>query len=65
MPSRVEEHRGYRIAIYSPLNHYAVVTPPGGNAVIDFGKPAVATVVEGADVCLVRAKTLIDDPLGT
>jgi hypothetical protein len=62
MPNHVEEFKGYRIAIYSPLDHYAVITPPGGNAVIDFGaRQPVATVAEGYAVCLDRAKALIDE----
>jgi hypothetical protein len=29
--------RTYRIAIYSPSPHFAVITPPGSNAVISLG----------------------------
>ncbi|TDK38767.1 hypothetical protein E2F50_01030 [Rhizobium deserti] len=62
MPNHVEEFKGYRIAIYSLLDHCAVITPPGGNAVMDFGahRP-VATVAEGYTVCLDRAKALVDE----
>jgi len=61
MPSAVESYKGYRIAVYSPLGYYAVVTPPGGNAVIHFGnRRPTATIVEGADICLERAKALVD-----
>ncbi|TCV67375.1 hypothetical protein EDE09_11334 [Neorhizobium sp. S3-V5DH] len=35
MPAMVREHRGYRIAIYSPSSHFAVVTAPGSNRVLD------------------------------
>lgn len=61
MPANVEQYKGYRIAIYSPGEHFAVVTPPGGNAVIDFvhGRPE-ASRLEGAEVCLERAKAAID-----
>jgi hypothetical protein len=67
MPNHVEEFKGYRIAIYSPLDHYAVITPPGGNAVMDFGaRRPVATVAEGYAVCLDRAKALVVElTLGT
>jgi hypothetical protein len=53
--------RRYRIAIYSPNWHYAVVTPPGRNRVIEFDeeKPTVS-VVAGPDICLSRAKAFID-----
>jgi hypothetical protein len=61
VPQYVEEFKGYRIAIYSPLDHYAVITPPGGNAVIDFGdRRPTATASEGMAVCLERAKSLLD-----
>jgi hypothetical protein len=61
MPARIEEYKGYRIAIYSPMDNYAVITAPGENAVIDFG-PATprSSVVEGPIVCLERAKAAID-----
>ena len=53
MPAHVEEYRGYRIAIYSPGDHYAVMTPPGSNAVMNLGaRIPRATAIEGADVCL-------------
>lgn len=62
MPSIVEIYKGYRIAVYSPQGHYAVVTPPGGNAVIDFGsRRPTATIVEGAEICLERARALVDE----
>ena len=65
MPSLVREYRGHRIAIYSPSDHFAVVTPPGGNRVIDFkGRQARSSVVEGPLVCLDRAQALIDGLLG-
>lgn len=61
MPSMVHEFRGYRIAIYSPNSHFAVVTPPGSNNVIRFGsKKPTSTVVEGPLVCVERAKALIE-----
>jgi hypothetical protein len=60
MPSMVREYRQYRIAIYSPSDHFAVVTPPGGNSVIKFDGPARSGVVEGPLVCLARAQALID-----
>ncbi|WP_149342778.1 hypothetical protein [Neorhizobium sp. P12A] len=61
MPSQVHHHRGYRIAIYSPTDNYAVITPPGSNAVIDFKeRQPQSTVVEGPNVCLERAIDLID-----
>lgn len=61
MPSSVHEYRGYRIAIYSPNWHYAVVTPPGSNRVIEFGNERpTSSVVEGPDTCLIRAKAVID-----
>ncbi|MGF9565081.1 hypothetical protein AAIH70_16325 [Neorhizobium sp. BT27B] len=61
MPSSVHEYRGYRIAIYSPSWHFAVVTPPGSNRVIVFGneKPT-ASVVEGSEACLTRAEAVVD-----
>lgn len=61
MPVQVEEYRGYRVAIYSRNDHYAVITAPGGNAAMDFGIywPR-STVVEGAAICLERAMALID-----
>lgn len=60
MPSMVREHQGYRIAIYSPLSHCAVITPPGSNRVIELGdrKPR-ATVAEGPLVCLERAEATV------
>ncbi len=57
MPSSVHEYREYRIAIYSPLWHYAVVTPAGSNRVIEFGNDEpTSSVDEGPDVCLTRAR---------
>jgi hypothetical protein len=32
----VREFNGYRIAIYSPSDHFAVITRADSNAVIDF-----------------------------
>jgi hypothetical protein len=56
----VREFAGYRISIYSPNDHFAVITGPGSNAVIDLkqNQPR-STVVEGASVCLDRAEKLI------
>jgi len=66
MPSSVHEYREYRIAIYSPLWHYAVVTPPGSNRVIEFGNDVpTASVVEGPDVCLARARAVVDQLVET
>jgi hypothetical protein len=60
MPAMVREFQGYRIAIYSPLDHFAVITPPGCNRVIDFKEAQPrSTVVEGLLVCLARAEALI------
>jgi hypothetical protein len=65
MPKHQEEYKGYRIVIYSPLDHKAVIMPPGRNAVMDFGdRQPSATVVEGLEVCLQRAKSLIDELAG-
>jgi len=61
MASSIEYHIDYRIAIYSPGGHFAVITPPGSNAVINLGpKQPKSTVVEGAAVCLQRARAIID-----
>ncbi len=61
MPSIVREYKGYRIAIYSPSDHFAVICPPGSNRVIDFNeKQPRATVVEGPLACLERAQALIE-----
>ncbi|WP_105430247.1 hypothetical protein [Neorhizobium sp. T6_25] len=61
MPKFVDHHRGYRIAIYSPNDHYAVITPPGGNAVLQLREQVPrATLVEGLATCLERARQLID-----
>lgn len=60
MPSIVRDFEGYRIAIYSPLGHFAVVTPPGSNRVVDLGeRQPRSTVVEGPLVCLERAERLV------
>lgn len=59
MPAIVREYKGYRIAIYSPSSHFAVITAPGSNRVLD--KQSRSTVVEGPLVCLDRAKALVDD----
>lgn len=61
MPATVREYKGYRIAIYSPNLHFAVITGPGSNRVIDFqeNQPR-STVVEGPLVCLDRAESLVD-----
>lgn len=62
MPSAVHEFNGYRIAIYSPLSHFAVITPPESNLVIDLGqRQPRSTVVEGPLVCLARAEALIEE----
>ena len=61
MPSMVHEYKGYRTAIYSPLSHFAVVTPPGYNSVIDVkDRQPQASVVEGPLHCLDRAQALVD-----
>lgn len=61
MPATVHEYKGYRIAIYSPSSHFAVITAPGSNRVLDLQeKQPRATVVEGPLVCLDRAETLVD-----
>jgi hypothetical protein len=62
MPAFLREFKGYRIAIYSPSSHFAVVTAPGSNRVLDLKeKEPRSTVVEGPLVCLDRAKALVDD----
>lgn len=61
MPSLAREYRGYRIAIYSPISHFAVITPLGSNRIIDLGdRQPRATGVEGPLVCLDRAKAVVD-----
>jgi len=61
MPAMVREYKGYRIAIYSPSSHFAVITAPRSNRVLDFqDKQARSTVVEGPLVCLDRAEKLVD-----
>ncbi|WP_037087167.1 hypothetical protein [Neorhizobium vignae] len=61
MPTFVDHHRDYRIAIYSPNDRYAVITSPGSNAVLKLGEQVPrATVVEGLGICLERARQLID-----
>lgn len=61
MPSHVESYRDYRVAVYSPGGHFAVITAPGSNAVLDLkDRQPRSTVVEGADICLARAKTVVD-----
>lgn len=61
MPSMVHEYKGYRIAIYSPLSHFSVVTPPGCNSVIDVkDRQPRASIVEGPLLCLDRAQALVD-----
>ncbi|CUX72226.1 hypothetical protein AGR6A_pb0031 [Agrobacterium sp. NCPPB 925] len=66
MPAHIEHYKNHRIAIYSPGDHFAVVTPPGGNAVMSFpaGRPE-ASRLEGPEVCLERAKAAIDELLGS
>jgi len=60
LPSMVRESHGFRISIYSPNDHFAVITAPGSNAVIDLKQnQPQSTVVEGAYVCLDRAEKLI------
>lgn len=62
MASTVAYYREYRIAIYSPGGHFAVITPPRSNAVINFGsKRPKSSVVEGPEICIQRAKIMIDD----
>ena len=61
MPSHIERYRDYRLAVYSPGGHFAVITAPGSNAVLDLReRQPRSTVVEGVDTCLERAKTLVD-----
>ncbi|MBY3171645.1 hypothetical protein [Rhizobium laguerreae] len=61
MPAMVREYKGYRVAIYSPTSHFAVITAPGSNRVINLQeKQPRATVVEGPLVCLDRAEALVD-----
>lgn len=61
MPGTVHEYKGYRIAIYSPSSHFAVITAPGSNQLIDLQeKQPRSTVVEGPLVCLDRAEALVD-----
>jgi len=60
LPAHVEEFQGYRITIYSPSGHFAVITPPGSNAVMQLGnRRPESTVVEGKLACLDRARALI------
>lgn len=60
MPSMVREYQGYRIAIYSPGGHFAVITAPGSNRVLDLKEMQPrSTVVEGPLACLQRAKALV------
>lgn len=60
MPSMVCESDGYRIAIYSPGGHFAVITAPASNRVLDLKeKQPRSTVVEGPLVCLQRAEALV------
>ncbi|PWE54426.1 hypothetical protein DEM27_20160 [Metarhizobium album] len=60
MPSMVREFEGYRIAIYSPGGHFAVITAPANNRVLDLKeKQPRSTVVEGPLVCLQRAEALV------
>ncbi len=48
--------------MYSPSSHFAVITAPGSNRVLDLQeKQPRWTVVEGPRVCLDRAKALVDD----
>ncbi len=61
MPAMVREYKGYRVAIYSPSSHFAVITPPGSNRFIDLQeKQPRSTVVEGPLVCLDRAEAVVD-----
>jgi len=61
MPATVHEYKGYRIAIYSPSSHFAVITAPGSNRVLDLqDKQPRSTVVEGPLVCLDQAEALVD-----
>lgn len=60
MPTMVREFEGYRVAIYSPGSHFAVITPPGSNQVIYLReRQPRATVVEGPLACLERAEALV------
>jgi hypothetical protein len=57
----VREFKGHRIAVYSPSSHFAVITAPGSNRVVDLQeKQPRSTVVEGPLVCLDRAEALVD-----
>jgi hypothetical protein len=48
MPAMVCEYKGYRVAIYSPSLHFAVITAPGSNRVLDLQeKQPRSTVVDG------------------
>lgn len=61
MPSLVRESQGCCIAIYSPISHFAVITPPGSNRVLNLrDQQPRATVVEGPLVCLDPAKAVVD-----
>ncbi|TWF43354.1 hypothetical protein [Neorhizobium alkalisoli] len=61
MPRILHEYKGYRRAIYSPNDHFAVICPPGSNRVIDLKeRQPRATVVEGPLVCLERAQALVE-----
>lgn len=61
MPATVHEYKRYRIAIYSPSSHFAVITAPRSDRVIDLQEKHLrSTVVEGPLVCLDRAKALVD-----
>ena len=62
MPAHVEKYRGYRIAIYSPSDHHGVMTLPGSKSVMDLrDRIPRSTAAEGRDLCLQRAKVLIDE----
>jgi hypothetical protein len=62
LPAAVTYHQGYRIAVYSPNDHFAVITAPGSNAVLQLGdRSPRATIVEGSTVCLDRALKLIEE----
>lgn len=61
MPATVHEYKGHRIAIYSPSSHFAVITAPGSNRVIDLQeRQPRSTGFEGPLVCLDRAEALGD-----
>jgi hypothetical protein len=56
----VREFERYRVAVYSPSSHFAVITPLGSNRVIDLKeRQPRATVGKGPLACLERAEALV------